>query len=94
MKKYQRLRIGAVSGDKQSSDKPAAKGGLSDRVFGELVPYGDPSWYQGWNSPYYNDSHRKWRAFLRQYVSENFDGNMHRYVIYIYKIYYNTILVC
>lgn len=29
--------------------------------FGELIPYGDPNWYQGWNSNYYNESHRKFR---------------------------------
>jgi hypothetical protein len=22
--------------------------------FGSLTPYGDPTWYQGWHSPYYN----------------------------------------
>ena len=30
--------------------------------FGDLVPYGDPAWYQRFNSPYYNESHRQWRA--------------------------------
>lgn len=30
-------------------------------MFGELIPYGDPNWYQGWNSTYYNESHHKFR---------------------------------
>jgi hypothetical protein len=29
--------------------------------FGDLVSFGDPSWYQGQFSPYYNDSHITWR---------------------------------
>eukprot|EP00742_Colponemidia_sp_Colp-10_P000836 GILJ01000906.1.p1 GENE.GILJ01000906.1~~GILJ01000906.1.p1 ORF type:complete len:550 (-),score=77.59 GILJ01000906.1:98-1747(-) len=36
--------------------------------FGEQIPYGDPSWYQDWNSPYYNESHRRFRAAMRQFV--------------------------
>lgn len=36
--------------------------------FGEQIPYGDPSWYQGWNSPYYNDSHRRFREAVRKFV--------------------------
>jgi alkylation response protein AidB-like acyl-CoA dehydrogenase len=37
-------------------------------LYGELVPYGDPAAYQGWHSPYYNDSHRKFRNALREWV--------------------------
>jgi len=38
--------------------------------FGQLIPYGDPSWYQHWHSPYYNQSHIKWRAFVRKWVEK------------------------
>ena len=41
------------------------------KLFGELVPYADPSWYQGWNSPYYNDSHRRFRAAMREIVEKD-----------------------
>ena len=34
------------------------------------VPFGDPYWYQDWNSPYYNDSHVKWRDALREFVEK------------------------
>lgn len=34
------------------------------------VPFGDPSWLQGWESPYYNDSHRKFAAALRLFVEK------------------------
>jgi len=37
-------------------------------TFGELTPYGDPSWYQGWNSIYFRDSHRKFRSAMRDFV--------------------------
>ena len=40
----------------------------TDNAFGAGIPYGDPNWYQDWNSPYYNDSHRRFRAYLRDFV--------------------------
>lgn len=42
-------------------------GTLSD-PFGEGIPYGDPNWYQEWHSPYFTESHRKFRAAIRAYV--------------------------
>lgn len=36
--------------------------------FGDLIPYADPSWYQGYRSPYYKDSHRRLRAEVREWV--------------------------
>ncbi|KPV75396.1 uncharacterized protein RHOBADRAFT_43902 [Rhodotorula graminis WP1] len=39
--------------------------------FGDLVPFGDPFWYQDWKSPYYNDSHRKLRAAMRRFTDEH-----------------------
>lgn len=38
---------------------------------------GDPSWYQGFNSPYYTESHRKWREYLREYIDEHIIPNAH-----------------
>jgi len=43
---------------------------LSPEAFGEQIPYGDPAWYQDWNSPYYKDSHRKYRAAVREFVEK------------------------
>jgi alkylation response protein AidB-like acyl-CoA dehydrogenase len=37
-------------------------------MFGELVPYGDPGWYQGSSSPYYRKTHEEWRARCRAFV--------------------------
>ena len=39
-------------------------------AFGEGVPFGDPSWYQGQRSPYYGASHVAWRARCREFVDE------------------------
>ncbi|CEI86068.1 Putative Acyl-CoA dehydrogenase [Rhizopus microsporus] len=36
--------------------------------FGEGIPYGDPTWYQDWNSPYYKDSHIKLRKEIRGFI--------------------------
>jgi hypothetical protein len=39
--------------------------------FGELTPWAEPAWYNTLDSPYYNDSHRKLRAWIRNYIDEN-----------------------
>eukprot|EP00357_Protocruzia_adherens_P027854 CAMPEP_0115034560 /NCGR_PEP_ID=MMETSP0216-20121206/40736_1 /TAXON_ID=223996 /ORGANISM="Protocruzia adherens, Strain Boccale" /LENGTH=372 /DNA_ID=CAMNT_0002413493 /DNA_START=249 /DNA_END=1364 /DNA_ORIENTATION=- len=49
-------------------------------TFGENVPYGDPNWYQGWRSPYYNDSHKKYRAAIREYLEAELAPNVSRWV--------------
>jgi alkylation response protein AidB-like acyl-CoA dehydrogenase len=64
--------IGSGSSDK-TEEKSVAKPDAPQKKqnpneFGELVAYGDPNWYQGWNSTYYNDSHRRFRAELRKFV--------------------------
>ncbi|KAJ3113643.1 hypothetical protein HDU96_003112 [Phlyctochytrium bullatum] len=41
---------------------------VTDGPFGDLIAFADPAWYQGWKSPYYNDSHRRLRAWARQIV--------------------------
>ena len=35
---------------------------------GSKVPFGDPSWYQGWESPFYNDSHKRFAMGMREFV--------------------------
>jgi hypothetical protein len=39
--------------------------------FGELSPWAEPAWYNAIESPYYNDSHRRLRAYVREYVDEH-----------------------
>ncbi|KAI9297254.1 putative acyl-CoA dehydrogenase [Neoconidiobolus thromboides FSU 785] len=43
---------------------------LSETAFGDLIPFGDPSWYQNWNSFYYKESHRKLRKALREFTDK------------------------
>ncbi|CAO3634529.1 unnamed protein product [Cunninghamella blakesleeana] len=42
----------------------------AESKFGEGVPYGDPTWYQDWNSPYYNETHIKLRKMMREFVDK------------------------
>ncbi|KAK7544478.1 acyl-CoA dehydrogenase/oxidase [Phyllosticta citribraziliensis] len=39
--------------------------------FGDLVPYADPSWYQTYHSPYFNESHAALRAEVREWVDND-----------------------
>jgi len=38
--------------------------------FGEQVPFGDPYWYQGCESPYYKPTHHKFRELVRAFVEK------------------------
>jgi len=72
---------------KKEAPKPAASAstavvpvpqGLAES-FGDMIPYGDPSWYQGSNSPYYGESHRTFRAAIRQFVDAEIIPNCHEW---------------
>ncbi|TGZ76331.1 acyl-CoA dehydrogenase NM domain-like protein [Ascodesmis nigricans] len=39
-------------------------------TFGDLIPYGDPNWYQGYVSPYYNETHAALRQEVREWMEE------------------------
>ncbi|KAL0098070.1 putative acyl-CoA dehydrogenase [Phycomyces blakesleeanus] len=43
------------------------------------VPYGDPSWCQEWNSPYYKESHIKLRNYVRQFVDKEITPFCHEW---------------
>ncbi|KAI5808680.1 putative acyl-CoA dehydrogenase [Peziza echinospora] len=38
--------------------------------WGELIPFGDPSWYQGYPSAYYNETHAALRNEVRAWMEE------------------------
>ncbi|KAF2741901.1 acyl-CoA dehydrogenase NM domain-like protein, partial [Sporormia fimetaria CBS 119925] len=44
--------------------------------YGDLVPYADPSWYQSYHSPYFNETHAALRAEVRQWVDEEIMPNV------------------
>jgi len=58
---------------------PAAVKGRNTEIFGDGYPFGDPSWYQAYNSPYYNDSHRSLRKHFRDFIEEHIMGNVHEW---------------
>ncbi|KAI9817387.1 MAG: hypothetical protein M1832_004694 [Thelocarpon impressellum] len=41
--------------------------------FGDLVPYADPSWYQTYHSPYFNESHAALRAEARAWIESDIE---------------------
>ncbi|KAH8668808.1 acyl-CoA dehydrogenase [Xylariales sp. PMI_506] len=45
-------------------------------IYGDLVPFADPSWYQGYHSPYFNESHAALRAEVRQWVETELEPNV------------------
>eukprot|EP01080_Neovahlkampfia_damariscottae_P000963 gene963-9870_t len=64
LNKYSKLVIGELAGYKQQIVKQVPG------TFGEPIPYVDPSWYQGWKSSYYNDSHKRFREACREFVDK------------------------
>ncbi|KAI9330291.1 putative acyl-CoA dehydrogenase [Obelidium mucronatum] len=63
--KYKQLVVGPLEGF------PASHHGNENNIqdpFGNLVAFTEPAWYSGYPSPYYNDSHRKLRVWIRQIV--------------------------
>jgi alkylation response protein AidB-like acyl-CoA dehydrogenase len=58
--------------------KPVVVGG-GGSTFGELIPYGDPNWYQGWNTPYYRETHHQWRAACRAFCDKELMPNCHEW---------------
>ncbi|KKK15631.1 hypothetical protein P175DRAFT_0497193 [Aspergillus ochraceoroseus IBT 24754] len=49
-------------------DVVSAKSEEPQEPFGDLIPFADPSWYQGHHSPYYNQTHAALRAEARKWV--------------------------
>eukprot|EP00193_Tetraselmis_chui_P005801 CAMPEP_0177768086 /NCGR_PEP_ID=MMETSP0491_2-20121128/9519_1 /TAXON_ID=63592 /ORGANISM="Tetraselmis chuii, Strain PLY429" /LENGTH=673 /DNA_ID=CAMNT_0019284841 /DNA_START=39 /DNA_END=2060 /DNA_ORIENTATION=+ len=47
--------------------------------FGDLIPWGDPSWYRGEFTPYYTASHVAWRARVREFVELEIIPNAHEW---------------
>lgn len=78
--KYTNLVVGKLSTEDDQSRKkkyrPAANYTVlhSDlnKPFGCTIPFSEPYWYRGIPSPYYTESHAKWRAYLRGIVDKHF----------------------
>jgi len=80
LRKYgKQLYIGDVG--TASASAPKAKSRVVDvrGAYGELVPYGDPNWYQGWSSQYYNESHHRVRVAMRAFVEKEIAPYCHEW---------------
>ena len=59
------------------SEAPAASGGARHgERFGNPVLFTEPAWYQGFFSPYYDQSHRDFRALVRAFVETKIKPNI------------------
>ncbi|KAH6668143.1 acyl-CoA dehydrogenase [Plectosphaerella plurivora] len=45
-------------------------------TFGTLIPYADPSWYQSYHSPYFNDTHVALRNEVRAWIEAEVEPNV------------------
>ncbi|OLL25523.1 Acyl-CoA dehydrogenase [Neolecta irregularis DAH-3] len=62
-----------------SVDRPVASNSSQADYFGEMLPFCDPAWYQGFPSQYYNSSHRRLREAVRKWVTEDLEPNAHEW---------------
>ncbi|PNY24870.1 Acyl-CoA dehydrogenase [Tolypocladium capitatum] len=44
--------------------------------FGHQIPFADPAWYQGFHSPYFNETHAALRAEIREWVETEIEPNV------------------
>lgn len=44
-----------------------------------MIPYGDPYWYQGFKSPYYKETHKRFRAKVRAFVEKELMPYVHEW---------------
>mmetsp|Transcript_6816 Transcript_6816/g.7463 ORF Transcript_6816/g.7463 Transcript_6816/m.7463 type:complete len:502 (+) Transcript_6816:31-1536(+) len=63
------LRVGVIAGSKHTRAQPNNQLSTSG-PFGDGIPFGDPSWYTTFKSPYYTEAHKKWRARVRAFVEK------------------------
>ncbi|KAL1884166.1 hypothetical protein VTK73DRAFT_6835 [Phialemonium thermophilum] len=60
---------------------PAAKSTRSSESealepFGQLIPFADPSWYQSYHSPYFNETHAALRAEIREWIETEIEPHV------------------
>ncbi|KAL4749829.1 hypothetical protein BDW72DRAFT_125821 [Aspergillus terricola var. indicus] len=58
---------------KQPVDVTSAKSAGPQDPYGDLIPFADPSWYQGYHSPYFNQTHAALRAEVREWVEKEIE---------------------
>ncbi|ORE10824.1 acyl-CoA dehydrogenase NM domain-like protein [Rhizopus microsporus var. microsporus] len=78
----QPMQIGVLGTDAHQS--PSQQSESKDQAditqrFGENIPYSDPTWYQDWNSPYYQESHIRLRKVMREWVDKELTPHCHEW---------------
>ncbi|KAJ3189678.1 hypothetical protein HK101_008764 [Irineochytrium annulatum] len=63
-----KMVVGLVKGQEDALVDEEVKWPKENKEFGDMVAFGDPAWYQGWKSPYYNDTHARLRSWIRKIV--------------------------
>ena len=89
-------RVGVLEGSEAAAaveaEKPAqpATAATPDEpvragpMFGELIPSGDPQWYQGFRSPHYKQTHYDFRDKVRAFVEQVIDPHVEEWEEYAY----------
>jgi len=73
LNKYQHLCVGQVGTAATAAPKaksaaaPSASSSGRNAIFGSTIPYAEPMWAQTFATPFYNDSHRRLRAAVREF---------------------------
>ncbi|KFA51140.1 hypothetical protein S40293_04725 [Stachybotrys chartarum IBT 40293] len=62
----------------KAAPKPKAAEEESEPLepFGQQIPFADPSWYQSYHSPYFDESHAALRAEVREWVEKEIAPNV------------------
>ena len=58
----------------------AKRAGVNVEIFGDGNPFADPSWYQTYNSVFYNESHKRVREWIRN-LEINMEGSDKKFEI-------------
>ncbi|KAA8566439.1 hypothetical protein EYC84_009002 [Monilinia fructicola] len=67
---------GAVVPAPGNASKEAVEDSEPLDSYGDLIPFADPSWYQGYHSPYFNETHAALRDEIRAWVSAEIEPNV------------------
>ncbi|KXX76356.1 Acyl-CoA dehydrogenase [Madurella mycetomatis] len=73
----------AAPATKKETPKPRAATAASPageaealEPFGQQIPFADPSWYQNYHSPYFNETHAALRAEVREWIETEIEPNV------------------
>ncbi|KAI3648492.1 hypothetical protein MP228_006346 [Amoeboaphelidium protococcarum] len=70
LEKYGPKLFVADVGAEEPEESAQAHDDSQSAPFGDLVPFGDPYWYSDFQSPYYDESHRRVRRIVREFTEK------------------------